>query len=352
MKNRIFGLDILRSIAIIMVVIEHGSSIRYFGAKMGTLGVELFFVLSGFLIGQILFRDFNGQTSFKTLFNFWKRRWIRTIPVYYLVLFLKFLLLPTIGWNILYYMFFMQNNFYGIDFFGVSWSLVIEEWFYLLIPLGLYLFIQSSKYHQLKVPFYILLVLIIINLLRVLWISKMNTPFGGIVGQFPLRLDTMMVGVAMAYIKLNHKKVFVFLSKPISFIVAILIFHIYVYFWGQATLINTLDESFWFRTGHFITLSISIAILLPFLDSNRKLNELNTHNIFRKLITWISLISYSLYLTHTDIAVIVQKISILKEFNLDNYIFAMFLAFGFSSLLYFYFEKPILKLRDKFKPTP
>lgn len=176
----------------------------------------------------------------------------------------------------------------------------------------------------------------------------MNTPFGGIVGQFPLRLDTMMVGVALAYIKLNHKKVFVFLSKTISFIIAILIFHIYVFYWGQATSINSLDESFWYRTGHFVTLSITISLLLPYLDSNRVINELNTQNIFRKLITWISLISYSLYLTHTDIAVLVQKSNLLKELNLDNYIFAISLALGFSSILYFYFEKPVLKLRDKF----
>jgi peptidoglycan/LPS O-acetylase OafA/YrhL len=179
----------------------------------------------------------------------------------------------------------------------------------------------------------------------------MNTPFGGIVGQFPLRLDTMMVGVAMAYIKLNHKKVFVFLSKPISFIIAILIFHIYVFYWGQATSINSLDDSLWYRTGHFVTLSIFIGLLLPFLDSNIFLNQLTPKNIFRKLITWISLISYSLYLTHTDIAILVQQSTLLREYNLNNYLFAMLLALGFSSLLYLYFERPLLKLRDK-KNTP
>jgi peptidoglycan/LPS O-acetylase OafA/YrhL len=104
---------------------------------MGTLGVEIFFVLSGFLIGQILLRDFEQGVNFKKLLHFWKRRWIRTIPVYYLVLFLKFVLAPAIGINIIWYFLFLQNNIYGIDFFGVSWSLVIEEWFYLLIPFGL-----------------------------------------------------------------------------------------------------------------------------------------------------------------------------------------------------------------------
>jgi peptidoglycan/LPS O-acetylase OafA/YrhL len=347
MNKRFFGLDILRAIAIIMVVIEHGSNVRYLGAKMGTLGVEIFFVLSGFLIGQILLRDFEQGVNFKKLLHFWKRRWIRTIPVYYLVLFLKFVIAPAIGINIIWYFLFLQNNIYGIDFFGVSWSLVIEEWFYLLIPFGLLILLYNKKFTNQNIGFFILLVIVSINLLRYFWVDMRNTPFGGIVGQIPLRLDTMIVGVGFAYLKKYWNPIFLWLAKPLGFILAIIIFHLYVYAWGVATELKQLDTSFWFRTGHFITLSLCIGLLIPYLDAGQMLNNIQPKNLIRRVVTWVSLISYSLYLTHTDIAGMVQNSLFLSNWQLNNYLFAMVIAFSLSTLLYFYFEKPILKWRDR-----
>ena|SRR4030067_605713 len=91
-RNRVYGLDILRAFAILFVAYGHGSAILgdhinktiyYFPIFNG---VVMFFVLSGFLIGGILLKVIN-QTEFnkKDLFNFWIRRWFRTLPNYYLV---------------------------------------------------------------------------------------------------------------------------------------------------------------------------------------------------------------------------------------------------------------------------
>jgi len=349
MSRRVLGLDILRAIAIMMVVIEHGSNIRYFGAKMGTLGVEIFFVLSGFLIGQILLRDFEDGVNFKKLVHFWKRRWIRTIPVYYLVLFVKFILAPAVGLNIIYYFLFLQNNFYGISFFGVSWSLVIEEWFYILIPLGLLFFFYNRRFSSYNVGAYILLVIVSINLLRFFWVETRNTPFGGIIGQFPLRLDTMIVGVGIAYIKRYFNSIYLRLSKFSLFVLFLVLFHLYVSFLGMATSSKTLDISLWFRTGHFFTLSFFIGLLIPYLDNNNKLNSITEQSVFRRVVTWISLISYSLYLTHTDIAIFVRSNKFLESILMNNYLFAMVIAFTISTLLFYYFEKPILRWRDRQK---
>lgn len=92
--KRNFGLDIIRACAIIFVLLDHG---WYFLrnpnvhvnilAVFGYIGVELFFVLSGFLIGQILLREFVGQMSSMLLKRFYIRRWFRTIPLYYALLF-------------------------------------------------------------------------------------------------------------------------------------------------------------------------------------------------------------------------------------------------------------------------
>ena len=93
-ERRIYGLDILRSVAILSVIYDHGYHIvssrvsqesywRFFYLD----GVTLFFVLSGFLIGGIFIKKVT-QPGYDTkqLFNFWIRRWFRTLPNYYLVL--------------------------------------------------------------------------------------------------------------------------------------------------------------------------------------------------------------------------------------------------------------------------
>src|SRR5659263_324332 len=90
--SRIFGLDILRALAIMFVVIEYGSYLL--PQKLRTIsdffvfdGVSIFFVLSGFLIGGILIKliDKNGF-NFSILKTFWIRRWYRTLPNYFLIL--------------------------------------------------------------------------------------------------------------------------------------------------------------------------------------------------------------------------------------------------------------------------
>ena len=113
-----------------MVFLSHGvSAFGLFG-----VGVDLFFVLSGFLIGRIYFRSKADGTF--SLWRFWQMRWWRTLPPYYaalIVFWLASLHFPgnNIHW---YYVFFLQN-YVGVDGFGPSWSLCVEEHFYLLLPL-------------------------------------------------------------------------------------------------------------------------------------------------------------------------------------------------------------------------
>ena len=92
--NRIFGLDIMRATAILMVVFSHVLWILPIRKNLvsevlslsGLLGVEIFFVLSGFLIGRIIFNSFvNGKFTIKEVSYFWIRRWFRTLPNYYLI---------------------------------------------------------------------------------------------------------------------------------------------------------------------------------------------------------------------------------------------------------------------------
>src|SRR6476660_2608898 len=91
-NQRIYGLDILRAIAILLVIYSH--SAFYFGwtVKDDTFwlalgdGVIIFFVLSGYLIGRILFKTIERGFGFRDLLKFWYRRWMRTLPAYFFVI--------------------------------------------------------------------------------------------------------------------------------------------------------------------------------------------------------------------------------------------------------------------------
>jgi len=82
-EARSFGLDIARALAISLVLVTHFSKAN---ENFDFLGVEIFFSLSGFLIVNILWRNLGLQSrlSMNSVFNFWCRRWYRTLPNYYL----------------------------------------------------------------------------------------------------------------------------------------------------------------------------------------------------------------------------------------------------------------------------
>lgn len=143
--HRIFGLDALRAIAILWVLALH--SLDFFRGQpapaiwaFGWAGVDLFFVLSGFLIG--------GQAlavqahSAATIREFWLKRWFRTLPLYFLLLGVYVALKPLAGYpfngSALPFFVFLQNFFSPKDFVQ-SWSLCIEEQFYLALPLVLWI---------------------------------------------------------------------------------------------------------------------------------------------------------------------------------------------------------------------
>lgn len=146
---RLPGLDLLRGLAAYLVVTAHcapalavalGQGSIVYTSFLAIAGVELFFALSGFLIGGILIDLAPTPANLRV---FVVRRWMRTLPVYYLVL-LVYVAFPRVfhdappeqAWR---YFVFLQNLTDDPKFFGVSWSLAIEEWFYVLLPLLLLL---------------------------------------------------------------------------------------------------------------------------------------------------------------------------------------------------------------------
>src|SRR4051812_22345461 len=159
-KDRLFGLDILRCIAILLVLFAHTSFVlpispaarSFCLTYFGFTGVEIFFVLSGFLVGAIFLKLMADRPfSLSSMKYFWIRRWFRTLPAYYLALliytaysyFAEHRFIFTDTYNLLYFVFLQNFIKPAPEFFRHAWSLSIEEWFYLLLPVWIWVFYKG-----------------------------------------------------------------------------------------------------------------------------------------------------------------------------------------------------------------
>lgn len=329
-KQRNFGLDVVRGISILLVLRAHRYSHQY---EWGLLGVQVFFVLSGFLIGQILIRDFSGEGDFTTVFRFWKRRWYRTLPLYYLILILKILFFGNpYGWKMLVYFFFLQANFIGIDFFPVSWSLVVEEWFYIFLPIVTLVFCSkgiSGKRFGGVLVFWTIFFL----LARFFWNYFEK---GLILYQF----DCLLLGVLLALCKVKFNNLYQYLNSPILLIVSVVGLFIMITILGDISdvpLFSPFYRVFWY----FIT-SLLILIAIPYVEQstfiNQKLAKIKSLNLF---FTWTSILTYAMYLIHTEVYMIHLPI---PEFL--NLVIHGIVLYGLSLLIYIFYEHPMMSLRD------
>ena len=361
-KNRVYGLDILRALAVLFVVLGHGSKLLF--PKINRLtfyvefdGVAIFFVLSGFLIGGILIKVLEKEdASHKTLFNFWVRRWFRTLPNYFLVLLVLLILsylfidgfAPLAGYK---YFLFTQNLYSPHPaWFPEAWSLSIEEWFYLLIPVIVFGLVGICKVIANKAILWTsIFILVLMTLIRVyryveIPVDKFEDWDAIFRRQVLTRLDSLMFGLIGAYIFYYHKQIWVKYKNQL-FILGIFLFLLMKYLDRYYMEVYGLYQCvFSFTLASFATL-----ILLPFLSEMR-----SGKGLLYKSFTYISLISYSMYLLH---------FSLIQKWIIDNldfaglpdyvriatkYLLYWALTILISILMFKYFERPIMKLREKF----
>ena len=148
-SERLFGLDLVRALAIGGVVMAHTIMVtpaRWAAewrevVTVGGFGVDVFFALSGYLIAGQLYDDWGAARL--PVREFWVRRWLRTLPGYFVFLVITHAIDRLFGrppepfdWRFLGHLQFAREPFPIL--FGESWSLAVEEWFYLLFPLVLF----------------------------------------------------------------------------------------------------------------------------------------------------------------------------------------------------------------------
>jgi peptidoglycan/LPS O-acetylase OafA/YrhL len=204
-SRRNFGLDVLRSSASISVMaLTHGAFFFYHLWPnqralwyVGSLGMDMFFVLSGFLIGGILLDSMSEGRDWVR--RFWMRRWIRTLPNYYVFLVLNIVIWwysvgPVPDWP--KYLFFLQNLVWvQSPFYPESWSLALEEMFYLVAPL-LFLALMLDPAKPKRTLNACALVIAIGIATRYAWVLYMNPVWDdGVKKVVVARIDAIAYGV-------------------------------------------------------------------------------------------------------------------------------------------------------------
>ncbi|MEP3032885.1 MAG: acyltransferase [Pseudoruegeria sp.] len=151
-RDRYLDLDVLRALAVILVMFEHYSGIpEYFPIGAGDIGVGLFFVLSGYLITSILISDLDKeQKAALVLKGFYVRRFFRLFPIYYILLtILIFLELGNVKQDWAWHFSYLSNvNMALGGETNVFWTLAVEEQFYLVWPIILVLIPVGYRLHS------------------------------------------------------------------------------------------------------------------------------------------------------------------------------------------------------------
>lgn len=360
--NRIYGLDILRAAAILFVLQIH--SLKYISPHADTHyywlfildGVDIFFVLSGFLIGGILLKAINNNgLDWQALKSFWIRRWFRTLPNYFLLLVVLlagyFYLFNEFPPKALQFFVFLQNfaDPHPTRFFPESWSLAVEEWFYIIIPLGLFFLLKKANNKKRVVFSWICFVIIAVSIFRIhrastLHYNELNTWDQYIRKQVLTRLDSIMYGFLGAYFSYYR---FAFWTKWKNglFIAGLITLFGSRYIYSESVI--------YAKYFYIIVQSAGTLLLLPKLQS-----IVNGKGVVYKMITHISIISYSIYLLNYTVVLHVILPETSRMIGVDytksvrdaviTYCLFWIITFILSWCLYRFFEKPMMNLREKF----
>lgn len=365
--TKLYGLDHLRAVAIIFVLIfhyqlwfPHPDWTNWF-LQIGWTGVDLFFVLSGFLISSQLFAQIKkgNQISIK---EFYIKRFFRIIPIYFFVIVIYFAFpffrekeaLPPL-WK---FVTFTQN--FGTDTskfgtFSHVWSLCVEEHFYLLFPFILIFLLKKNlfaKSYRILIVLFLLGFVIRFSLWQTFFnsneLATQTTSYWVKIIYAPTynRLDGLLAGVSVAaiyrFLPTIWSKISMYGNHLI--IAGVLILTGAFFFCTDLKAYST-------SVVGFPVLAIGYGFLVGGAIS--PVSFLYKWN--SKITTLIATLSYGIYLSHKGIIHMIQ--AIFSNWGIDingNWMFIICMTFCIliAWLLHLAIEKPFMKLRDQFIQQP
>jgi len=344
-RERIFGADLARACAILFVFIVHLVGYTFFALGVmppgyflvffGTTGVELFFVLSGYLIGGLLLDIVFASPDLRQWMIFMVRRWMRTVPAYAVWVAVLLLAIPPAAGPLttaLHYLTFTQNLAWPMpldNWFGVSWSLSVEEWFYLLfsaLVLGLARF-GGSRSMTIALGVFMLVPL----LLRLVFALHVPDWDVGLRKIAVYRLDAIAYGVVLAWVLRSRPG----LGKGVEAVLFVVGATIMA---GTEYLLLSAPPAMF--PWIFSIVPAAIAISLPFV-----LHLPPPPRAIARVVTWISTRSYAIYLVHTSIMEFMLRHPM---GGLRTLVITYILGTGLlAELLHRAVELPLLKIRPR-----
>lgn len=356
MKKRISyrpDIDGLRGIAVLLVVFFHLEKILI-GSKIfqgGYLGVDIFFVISGYLISYIIFDELKNSNSFSFV-DFYLKRIKRILPVlclvilssilcsYFLFITEKFnFLIDSANSSLFFYsnIFFWKglSSYYAEESINIpllhTWSLGVEEQFYILFPLLFFFIFFYFKKRFLNIIFFIILFSFILSLYGSFQYPNANFYL------LPSRLWEILSGSVLAYFEIFEKKKNNFHNAKKYLVISCLILLILSF---------KIADNFSYHPS-FVTLIpvLSTICIIYFYRKNFFIYKI----LSSKLLVYIGLISYSLYLWHYPIFVFFNHLNLFfKNIYLISF-FLLFFTILISSISYHLIEKPFRNGKYNFK---
>jgi peptidoglycan/LPS O-acetylase OafA/YrhL len=354
-QKRIFGLDLLRAFAIICVVHGHGAHLLAdtWLAPLITLprprGVDIFFVLSGFLIGSsfLSYAQRHRKIDRQKIQRFYARSAFRILPNYYTVLLLYIVLVGcgVVAGNLhefpLWKFFtFTQNLFTPFyNFYWESWSLPVQWWFYILFPLLLSL--ACIRISPRKATPIICICFIAFTLLYRVSVSKYATdPFWWDVWlrkTVASRCDNIYIGVLAAWVKMYWPEFWK--KKAVWSLFAGLILM------GVSWMIPTKIGTVYTDLFSLSLPPIAIALWVPFLSGVKSFTT-----VIGKAFSHLSVLSYAMFLVNLLVLHFIDE-HFAEAFRLMGawgYVVFWLVVLVAAWLLYVAVEKPFVRLRDRF----
>ncbi|GAB4416512.1 MAG: hypothetical protein Kow002_02320 [Anaerolineales bacterium] len=365
------GLDGLRAISVLSVIVFHVNSIQF---GFGWLGVQFFFVLSGFLITGILLRMKENLLVGQYFYKFYGRRFLRIFPLYYFYLLIIVVLVwqagsqvfapyrselqtvvrPQLGHAFLYLynFFYAGSNFHATQFLNHFWSLSVEEQFYIFWPVLLLL----TPKKNLKTLFLVTIALGPFFRLVTYWVYTYQV--------FPFLGDTAHIGIyALPFSHIDAFAMGAYISqfdipKPRK---QLLLFGLLVPLLGYLAQylelgiidLNSLGYEFMLTTSYKFIWGYS---LLNFFFMLVLYNVYRSKLFIRALehftLRYIGKISYGMYIYHNAVIYFMAESAQFERLTspLEFSIFATLITLIISSLSFYVLEKPITDLKDKFFP--
>ena len=352
------SIDSLRAIAVIAVIIYHIDANYLPG---GFLGVDLFFVLSGYLISSLIIKEYKS-TGTVNLYNFYVRRARRLLPAVYFMITVVLIIITLFNGVLLkksyldaLFGYIYSSNWWYIfhkldyfDSFGSQspfkhlWSLAIEEQFYMFFPLIFLIFNRKSKSNngnsKLNKNFiYVVLSLILVSLIAHILLFDINN-INRIYFGTDTRAFSLLVGVVGAILypmdRLSERT-----TKKDNMIYSIVSLVSILVLIG--IMINTSEYNTWLYRGGFLLVAIIGLIII--ISSGRQYTFMSKLLSFKPFV-FIGKISYSLYLWHFPILVVTTPVSDIGNPNLFYVTLRIVLIFLVATGSYMFVETPIRKL--------